>query len=107
MIPPRVTELMKVFVVWHGETMMKVFKLSGGKMSQDAISNPSTRDQNKQLLEQKRFFAIVVVEEEVVWMNRKRNKINIEKGSLLIWRGDYRLVDAAFPSKPCMFIEIE
>lgn len=77
-------------------------------MSQDAISPTiTTRNQSKQLLEQKIFFAIVAVEEGVAWIDRKRNQINIEKGSLLIWRGDYRLVDAAFPSKPCMFIEIE
>lgn len=92
-IPPRIEQLLEVFSKWHGETEMKVLKLSGGEIKQDShcdsVSMVNAKG-NRTLLRHKEFSVLVAVQEGTAWIDAKGNTVKINKGSLLIWRGDYR-----------------
>ena len=59
------------------------------------------------LLKEKVFSVLVAVEENTKWINSKGNTIHLRKGSLLIWRGDYRHAGAPHKREQSrIFIEI-
>ena len=91
--PPRIREIVKSLVKWHGDTIFEALQLSGGKKRQASHrDSPSMRAHKlTQLkLEKKVFSCLLAVQEGTAWMDGKRNRIEIEPGTLLIWRGDYR-----------------
>jgi hypothetical protein len=92
-IPARINELVKLILVWHGETQLESLNLCGGKIRQSSHRDSPTMTDNigkRQRLCEKVFSAILATEKGTSWVNAKGNEITIEKGSFLIWRGDYR-----------------
>jgi hypothetical protein len=89
----------KVFVIWHEESQIESLKFKGGSQRQNSHKDSITmskKGKRKQMLKHKAFSALLSIEEGTAWINAKGNQLQIEKGSLLIWRADYRHAGAAY-----------
>ena len=92
-IPSRIKEIVKELVKWHGKTIFEALELSGGNKRQAShVDSPSMKGHKgrRLLLEKKVFSCLLAVQEGTAWMDKKRNRVTIKPGTLLVWRGDYR-----------------
>lgn len=92
-IPSRIKEIVKELVKWHGNTIFEALEISGGNKRQAShIDSPSMKGHKGRRLplEKKVFSCLLAVQEGTAWMDRKSNRVTIQPGALLVWRGDYR-----------------